>query len=101
MSHTFGEMAVIELCELIGYGRVMQIAEEKWRKKDPVGALIVVCCAAEEKTYRAAPDLLKALKRFVHIYDRQGANGCGQTVQPVPPEIAAARAAIAKAEGEE
>lgn len=52
------------------------------------------------RLFCAAPDLLKALKRFVHIYDRQGANGCGQTVQPVPPEIAAARAAIAKATGE-
>ena len=57
--------------------------------------------ATNARLIAAAPDLLKALKRFVHIYDRQGANGCGQTVQPVPPEIAAARAAIAKAEGEE
>lgn len=54
--------AVVSLCRGFGYGRVMQIAETAWRRKDPRGALVVVCCAAEESLYRAAPELLEALK---------------------------------------
>jgi hypothetical protein len=33
--------AVLAACERIGYGRVMQVASDAWRKKDPVGALLV------------------------------------------------------------
>lgn len=37
--------AVLRACEAIGYGRVMQIASDAWRQKDPTGALTVGPCA--------------------------------------------------------
>lgn len=39
------QAAVEELCKIIGYGRVMQIAAELWKKIDPVGALTLGPCA--------------------------------------------------------
>lgn len=38
-------LEVERLCETHGYGRVMQIASDLWRKKDPIGALTVGPCA--------------------------------------------------------
>lgn len=36
--------AVLPLCEKIGFGRVMQIASEEWKRRDPVGALTIGPC---------------------------------------------------------
>lgn len=38
-------LAVLRACEAIGYGRVMQIASDAWRAKDPIGALTIGPCA--------------------------------------------------------
>lgn len=54
--------AVIEICQSIGFGRVMQIASTEWRRRDPRGALVVTCCASEERLFKSAPDLRDALK---------------------------------------
>ena len=41
MRASIEENRVGALCEDIGYGRVMQITSELWRRKDPLGALTV------------------------------------------------------------
>lgn len=38
---------VIGICQRIGFGRVMQIAADAWRERDPVGALTVGPCIAQ------------------------------------------------------
>lgn len=38
------ENAVRQICDLIGYGRTMQIASELWCKQDSLGALTVGPC---------------------------------------------------------
>ena len=38
------EVAVRALGEAIGYGRVMQLAEQIWTSEDPIGALTVGAC---------------------------------------------------------
>jgi hypothetical protein len=38
------EDAVIALCEREGFGRVMQIAADEWKRRDPVGALTIGPC---------------------------------------------------------
>ncbi len=104
MSYTDEEVGLIGYCDSLGYGRVMQIAETEWRKMNPRGALVVVCCAAEEKIYRAAPDLLEALKAILPA----AGDGYGHNPHAKKPgdcagcdAVVAARAAIAKATGEE
>lgn len=61
--------AIVTLCELFGYGRVMQVASETWERRDPIGAFIVVCCAASRSLYSAAPELLEALKGEATVID--------------------------------
>ncbi|NRB81573.1 MAG: hypothetical protein HRU38_23420 [Saccharospirillaceae bacterium] len=39
------EAQVEVLCEFLGYGRVMQIASEKWQGKDQDGAFLIGTCA--------------------------------------------------------
>ncbi len=38
------ESQVKDLCEFIGYGRVMQIASEAWQEKDDKGAFQIGTC---------------------------------------------------------
>ena len=38
------EEKIKQLCEHLGYGHVMQVAADIWRRKDPVGALTVGPC---------------------------------------------------------
>ena len=64
-----GADLVVRICEQIGYGRVMQIASEAWRGKNPKGAISMgecfgtiehaakrgTCAYCEQKLKRGAP----------------------------------------------
>lgn len=39
------ENEVIKYCELLGYGRVIQIASDEWMQKDKLGAHVIGTCA--------------------------------------------------------
>lgn len=45
MKLTEQELKVVDYCESIGYGRVMQIASEAWKEKCKMGAMVVGPCA--------------------------------------------------------
>ena len=47
---------ILNICEEIGYGRVMQIAADAWREKDPVGALTIGPAVDRVKAHRATGD---------------------------------------------
>lgn len=40
------EEAIKKLCDIIGYGRVMQLTTKLWREKDSKGAFVIGPCAA-------------------------------------------------------
>lgn len=36
--------ALLQICEQIGYGRVMQLSSQMWQEKDPIGSFVVGTC---------------------------------------------------------
>ena len=64
-------MAVAALGERIGFGRIMQLCEELWRKRDPVGALTVGPVAAIKDRERSVEmAVAKQLQRSMELNAR-------------------------------
>jgi len=64
------EERVLALCEEHGYGRVMQVASELWRRKDPSGAIALGdCYGVIEGRWRRRRDYSREWRRRKRIGD--------------------------------